>query len=167
MKQKVIMINSLGRGFNTIQLLRTLISVPHPHDISHIHVLFGIVKLDYLFAVRRQPDGTLLSKFDQIMVNLFKILEDYPPSKGYTIHITGHSLGGALSSLFAFRLASLEDPRIPKPITCITVASPRVGNIRFRRAFQVRPAAFHAFIHSFFSNNKEHGELINFGFHSR
>jgi hypothetical protein len=52
----------------------------------------------------------------------------------YSVYVTGHSLGGALSTLFAFEAAS--DDRIPKPVTCINIASPKVGNLAFRRAFQ-------------------------------
>jgi hypothetical protein len=54
----------------------------------------------------------------------------------YSLYTTGHSLGGALSTLFAFEVAA--DDRILKPVTCISIASPKVGNLAFRRAFQVR-----------------------------
>jgi triacylglycerol lipase len=54
----------------------------------------------------------------------------------YSLYTTGHSLGGALSTLFAFEVAAND--RILKPVTCITIASPKVGNLAFRRAFQVR-----------------------------
>jgi alpha-beta hydrolase superfamily lysophospholipase len=87
---------------------------------------------DYLFGARKRTDAT--SKFDQIMENLHKLLAKYPD---YKIYVTGHSLGGALSTLLAFKLAALEDERINKPITCLTIASPRVGNLDLRRAFQV------------------------------
>ena len=75
------------------------------------------------------------TKYAEIFNNLMKLLDKFPD---YKIYVTGHSLGGSLSTLFSFVLASNPDPRIPKPIKCITVASPRVGNITFRRAFQVR-----------------------------
>jgi alpha-beta hydrolase superfamily lysophospholipase len=91
---------------------------------------------DYLFGARKRTDAT--SKFDQIMENLHELLlEKYPD---YKIYVTGHSLGGALSTLLAFRLAALEDDHINKPITCLTIASPRVGNLDLRRAFQVNLA---------------------------
>jgi hypothetical protein len=54
----------------------------------------------------------------------------------YSLYTTGHSLGGALSTLFAFEAAA--DDQILKPVTCINIASPKVGNLAFRRAFQVR-----------------------------
>ena len=87
---------------------------------------------DYLFGARKRTDAT--SKFDQILEHLYDLLAKFPD---YNIYVTGHSLGGALSTLLAFTLASLEDSRVNKPITCLTIASPRVGNLDLRRAFQV------------------------------
>jgi Lipase (class 3) len=63
-----------------------------------------------------------------------KRLYDYYP--GYKLYITGHSLGGALATLFALEVAALRDSSIVKPVTCISIASPKVGNMSFRRAFQ-------------------------------
>jgi hypothetical protein len=48
--------------------------------------------------------------------------------------VTGHSLGGALATLFSFSAAT--DDRIPKPVSCITFASPKSGNLDFSRAFE-------------------------------
>jgi hypothetical protein len=70
-------------------------------------------------------------KFEQIREHLEALLEKHPD---YKICTQGHSSGGALATLFAFFLAA--DDRIPKPIAVISIASPRVGNIRFSHAFQ-------------------------------
>lgn len=48
------------------------------------------------------------------------------------IYITGHSLGGALATLFGYILAN----EINKKINIISFASPRVGNYSFKRAFE-------------------------------
>ena len=48
---------------------------------------------------------------------------------------TGHLLGRALASLFAFQLAVKDDNSIVKPINCITSASPRNCNYSLARAF--------------------------------
>uniref|UniRef100_A0A7S1D2T9 Fungal lipase-type domain-containing protein n=2 Tax=Cyclophora tenuis TaxID=216820 RepID=A0A7S1D2T9_CYCTE len=64
---------------------------------------------------------------------MLALLEEHPDFK---IYVTGHSLGGALATLFAFETAASVDPRIPKPVSCITIASPKVGGLTFRRAFQ-------------------------------
>mmetsp|Transcript_25552 Transcript_25552/g.61436 ORF Transcript_25552/g.61436 Transcript_25552/m.61436 type:complete len:181 (+) Transcript_25552:272-814(+) len=42
--------------------------------------------------------------------------------------VTGHSLGGALASLFAVSAACHDD--VPKPVRCITHAQPLVGDVR-------------------------------------
>jgi len=49
----------------------------------------------------------------------------------YTIFITGHSLGGSLSSITAFELIYLHQIS-PESIQLITFGSPRVGNTDFR-----------------------------------
>ena len=56
---------------------------------------------------------------------LTPILKENP---GYELWVTGHSLGGALASLFALAAACRED--MPKPIKCFTHAQPLVGDKR-------------------------------------
>jgi hypothetical protein len=74
------------------------------------------------------------SKVEVITNQVLEALDEYP---GYMIYTTGHSLGGALCTLLAFDLAGNDDERIPKPISCISFASPKVGNRKFANAFQV------------------------------
>jgi hypothetical protein len=50
--------------------------------------------------------------------------------------VTGHSLGAALATLFAFLIAAEPDSVIPKPVTCISFGSPYVGDESFRLAHQ-------------------------------
>jgi len=83
----------------------------------------------YLFGLRNKRATS--SKYDQILVHLRSLLETHA---GFSILCTGHSLGGALATLFAFQLALEED--IKKPVICISFASPKTGNISFARAFQ-------------------------------
>jgi len=64
-------------------------------------------------------DGTDMGVFE----NLMPILEKHP---GFSLLVTGHSLGGALASLFAVSAACRDD--IPKPVQCITHAQPLVGD---------------------------------------
>jgi Lipase (class 3) len=56
---------------------------------------------------------------------------------GYELYICGHSLGGALATVFAFEAAAANDDLIPKPVTCITTGSPKIGNLAFVDAFEV------------------------------
>ena len=75
-----------------------------------------------------------LSKFQQIVDIISEIRTKEDEISGdryseYSIFVSGHSLGGALSQLLAFALAfySTRD-HLPQPITAITIASPQVGN---------------------------------------
>mmetsp|Transcript_29389 Transcript_29389/g.43579 ORF Transcript_29389/g.43579 Transcript_29389/m.43579 type:complete len:445 (-) Transcript_29389:314-1648(-) len=95
---------------------------------------------DYLLyesttGVIRDSDGGVKNKYEIILDQVTAILKKNP---GYKLYATGHSLGAALSSLFAF-LASARDD-VPKPVTCISIASPYVGDRRFRRAFRLAEA---------------------------
>jgi len=53
-------------------------------------------------------------------------------NEGYKLYVTGHSLGAALASLFAFCASKSE--QIAKPVTCVSVASPYVGDESWRQA---------------------------------
>ena len=66
---------------------------------------------------------------------LDRLVEQNP---GFKVYVTGHSLGGALATLFSFQLASNRKkyPGIPSPITCISFASPKIGDESFCKAFQ-------------------------------
>lgn len=83
-----------------------------PHQVC-IHEGFH----EYL----HRKDGTNEGIFEI----LIPILEQNP---GFELWIMGHSLGGALASLFAVSAACRDD--MPKPIRCITHAQPLVGDKR-------------------------------------
>jgi len=76
------------------------------------------------------------NKCDEILSHIEDLLEAFP---GYTLYVTGHSLGGALASLFSFSAACCDLPHIKRqhPIRCIGIASPKVGNEDFRAAFEL------------------------------
>jgi len=84
---------------------------------------------EYLFDNKKIIDGE--QRYDMILSDIKPILEE-----GYEIFVTGHSLGAALSSLAAFKLAGSEKEWIPKPITCISFASPRTAGSEYRTAFE-------------------------------
>jgi hypothetical protein len=88
----------------------------------------------------------LFQKDDQGKVRLQHILQDVKAllqkHPGYKCYFTGHSLGGALATLCGFYAAQDEDIIIAQettkrhPVVVISIASPRVGDKKFRSAFQ-------------------------------
>ncbi|KAL7546875.1 hypothetical protein ACHAWF_010199 [Thalassiosira exigua] len=93
---------------------------------------------DYLFSPSERgavgPNGETLSEYQEILQeHVLPVIKEYP---SYKLYITGHSLGGALATLFAFEIAAEPDSVIPKPVTCVTFASPYVGDQSFREAHQ-------------------------------
>lgn len=87
---------------------------------------------DYLYNPNKHS-ASPCSKFDLIREQVMGLLEEKP---GYKLYATGHSLGGALASLFAFSMAALDSALIKSPIVCISIASPKVGNSEFCKAFE-------------------------------
>ena len=57
------------------------------------------------------------------------ILDEYPD---YKVFVTGHSLGGALATLFGYILAH----EIDNFITVVSFASPRIGNYHWKKSFE-------------------------------
>lgn len=84
----------------------------------------------YLFGSEKNGE----SKYDEIMTHVQKLYDSKPEYKNeYKLYVTGHSLGGALATLFGF-YASASDI-VPGPVTVVSVASPRVGNLQFAACF--------------------------------
>mmetsp|Transcript_28395 Transcript_28395/g.44153 ORF Transcript_28395/g.44153 Transcript_28395/m.44153 type:complete len:440 (+) Transcript_28395:163-1482(+) len=89
---------------------------------------------DYLLGTKPGDGGKEIgSKCDEIMTVVIKLLLKHP---GFQLYITGHSLGGALSTLFSFYAAASDNPNIKKPVKCVSIASPKVGSMSFFKAFQ-------------------------------
>lgn len=90
---------------------------------------------NYLFAKRPTGEG---SKFEDILNDIKEVYaykEGNRDYSDYKLFVTGHSLGGALSSLLAVALAgSKVAETLPAmlPVTAITYASPRVAGRAFR-----------------------------------
>jgi len=87
----------------------------------------------YLFD--KNEDG--LSKYDRLVACIKFYYGTLPPDiqADYRLYVTGHSLGGALSNMFAFAAAQ-EDHPFFKKISVVTFAAPVVGNEGYNRAFQ-------------------------------
>jgi hypothetical protein len=119
----------------------------------------------YLFKdTTDETDEGDRSKYDQIMEALSPLIKKYPDHK---IYVSGHSLGAALSTLAAFYLSL--DPGVPKPVTCLNFASPRVGDHAFRKAVQVGLklmfvsvfCSFYKYTNQYMLSNQHH--VLDFG----
>ncbi len=96
--------------------------------LSPLQQLFTLALKEIPWA---RNDEEAQSKCQVILEKVSSVFRDYPE---YSLFTTGHSLGGALATLFAFEAACLKRSEIPTLITCINFASPKVGNIHFSRA---------------------------------
>ena len=112
---------------------------------------------NYIFNLTKDDDDPITwRKYDEIVKDLKSVFDSNPKySKEYKLYVTGHSLGAALSTVVAFYLAcgyngsgsgsgssesddsdAVDMSFIPKPITCINFASPRVGDGNFLNGIQ-------------------------------
>jgi hypothetical protein len=70
--------------------------------------------------------------FDSTYNCIVQVLEKY---KDYTVKVTGHSLGGALTTLMVY--AAAHDSRLKtRGVFGLAAASPRVGNFAFKESFE-------------------------------
>lgn len=94
---------------------------------------------DYLFEPSNRgakgPNGEDLSEYQEILQE--HVLPVIHKHHDYKVYVTGHSLGGALATLFAFELACEPEATVPKPVTLINFACPYVGDSSFRLAHQM------------------------------
>jgi len=72
-------------------------------------------------------------RYDNIIDDVQPLVED-----GYSVYVTGHSLGGALATMFSLKLAGAGKKRdwVPRPLTCITYAAPFSGTEGYRAVFE-------------------------------
>lgn len=96
---------------------------------------------EYMYARTEQDNKPRTAEANEFRAGtmcrqlLDKIIEILKKNPGFDLYTSGHSLGGALASLFAFEAAALGDPNIPTPVNCVSVASPIVGNNAYAEAF--------------------------------
>lgn len=89
----------------------------------------------YLFEVTKAgANGSTKSKGEEIIGMLKGDFFDKAKYKDYSLYVTGHSLGAALSTMFAFRAAAFNE--FKKPVMNVSFASPYVGNQTFRNNFE-------------------------------
>ncbi len=68
-----------------------------------------------------------------------KIVEMLNEHPDYEVYVSGHSLGGALSTLYGFMLSH----QIKERVTIVSFASPRVGNSGWKKAFTAKDNLHH------------------------
>lgn len=97
--------------------------------LSSLICLF-LPTLEYLF---KKKDETGRGRLERILEDVKALLRQNP---GYHLYCTGHSLGGALSTLCGFYAAADDEIVKSGSVTVFSFASPLVGNMKFRIAFQ-------------------------------
>jgi hypothetical protein len=88
---------------------------------------------NYLYEpTKLGAEGNNLCQSQEILGRLQKLFTTHPD---YTLWVTGHSLGAAQSSLFAFQ-AAMHVGIPKKPVMNVSFASPFVGDHTFQKEFQ-------------------------------
>jgi len=137
-QKRVVMIfrgtSSTGDWFKDALILQTSLDNPASKlNISDYPQKIGIHS-GFAKALLKDKDGPT-GYVEKIIGELKAVMEKNPD---YDLYIAGHSLGGALATLFGFYLASSGDDTFVKnsPIQVFSVSSPRVGNKAFRDTFK-------------------------------
>lgn len=84
-------------------------------------------------------------KIEAEVVKLYNVHSNFGEDRSWGVLITGHSLGGALATLCAYRLTvcAYDIDNIPSqsvPVEMVNFAAPRVGNPAFKRELEMSPA---------------------------
>lgn len=77
-------------------------------------------------------DAGEVRKIHRILNGTARALSDRP---GYALYVTGYSLGAGLATIFSLYAAASDDPRIPKPVSCFSIGSPKCGTLSLRTVF--------------------------------
>lgn len=88
------------------------------------------------FHLHRGFVRSFLGNRRKIMLRILQYRKDHPETADFPLFVSGHSLGGALATLFGF-YASLE-PEFTKngPVRVYTFAAPPVGDRKFGQIFR-------------------------------
>lgn len=114
---------------------RNLKNVENPIDedyddkSSTVDICSGFYQ--YLFRVRKDTGTT---KYDEITNMVCEYGKERIGEKFHLV-LTGHSLGGALSTVFSFFASADERFTRHGPVKCFNFGSPYVGGLKFQTAF--------------------------------
>jgi len=115
------------KEMHTPKLIREKMEKPLNESVS-VHQGF----YNYLFNNSQIEEVDGIQRYEQIRKDVKPLLKG---EEGYSLYVTGHSLGGALATLMSFKLAGSNKEWIPRPVTAVTYASPYTGNDGYRKAF--------------------------------
>lgn len=74
--------------------------------------------------------------YDKILASVKQILNEHPD---FSLYVTGHSLGAALATLCGFMFSQ----ELKNQITVVSFASPRVGDVEWKNAFEKQDNLVH------------------------
>jgi hypothetical protein len=101
-------------------------------SLSDIATVFRLSKV----ALNSASDILIHSGFKVVMDHVYTMvreeMKNYP---GTRVYLTGHSLGGALATLFAYLLRQ-ENAQPTQPTTVVSFGSPPVGDEGWKKAFE-------------------------------
>jgi hypothetical protein len=117
-----------------VRVIDTAFDLPTAEDPGKTN--YGRVHRGFYYSLygptKTGKEGNTLCQSQEILGKLQNLFMKYPE---YTLWVTGHSLGAALSSMFAFQAATHAG--IPnRPVMNVSFASPYVGDETFQREFQ-------------------------------
>lgn len=110
---------SISDWYYDLQFFKHKLEPKYQSEKGDVHVHVGFFK-----------QLTNKSSYDEILLVLKEALEN-EEYKDYEIYTTGHSLGGALCTLFGYMLSH----EIENKVTVVSFASPRVGNYDWKESF--------------------------------
>jgi predicted lipase len=113
------------------------------NDLQDAMVNIDLIRVPFFEGLKQshiKVHGGFKKQFDALKDGILKTLSKYM-KQVETVQFIGHSLGGALATLFAghvarFHRGYLDESKHEIKVVCHTFGSPRVGNKHFARWFQ-------------------------------
>lgn len=104
------------------------------NDAQDALVNINLIRVPFFEGIKQcniKVHGGFKKQFEALKEGVFKTLAKYLKEVD-VVHFIGHSLGGALATLFAGEIARLNEVKV----VCHTFGSPRVGNKDYATWFQ-------------------------------
>ena len=86
--------------------------------------------------VHRGFSKAILKRKDHIISWIQKYKKDHPITADYPIFVVGHSMGGAIATLFSYYACHQTDITAGKPVSCYTFGAPPAGKKNFAKVFR-------------------------------